>query len=76
MAEQLTGSEALSSEQAKTETITPPVVPPFEQDEILGFQADDVEAGAAIGKLLSLLFVYTLIAMAIVSAWTLAASNN
>ncbi len=39
---------------------------PFDRDEIAQFEADDVAAGAAIGKMLSLLFIYTVIVMAYV----------
>ena len=45
---------------------------PFDRDEIAQFKADDVAAGAAIGKMLSLLFIYTVIVMALVGwlTWT------
>lgn len=43
---------------------------PFDSRDIEQFAADDVEAGRAIGKMLSLLFVYTVIAMSIVVWWT------
>lgn len=42
----------------------------FSEDEIRQFAADDAEAGRRIGKILATLFVYTLIAMAIVTCWT------
>ena len=42
----------------------------FSQDEIRQFAADDSEAGRRIGKILATLFVYTLIAMVIVTWWT------
>lgn len=47
----------------------------FDKAELRQFEADDVEAGRAIGKMLSILFIYTLIAMSIVSLWTVAVSN-
>ena len=40
---------------------------PFTNAEIRELHADDVVAGRQIGKMLSILFVYTLIAMSIVS---------
>lgn len=36
------------------------------------FAADDVVAGSAIGKMLSILFLYTVLAMTFVSWWTFA----
>ena len=47
----------------------------FDKSELRQFEADDVEAGRAIGKMLSILFIYTLIAMSIVSVWTISAIN-
>ena len=46
----------------------------FERAEIRQFEADDIEAGRAIGKMLSVLFIYTVIAMSIVSLWTVCAN--
>lgn len=46
--------------------------PLFEEDELRQFDADDVEAGSAICKMLSLFFLYTVIVMAIAGAWTAA----
>lgn len=42
----------------------------FSEDELRQFAADDAEAGRRIGKILATLFVYTLIAMAVVTCWT------
>ncbi len=42
----------------------------FTPTEIEQFEADDVVAGSAIGKMLSILFLYTVFAMALVSWWT------
>lgn len=47
----------------------------FDQAELRQFEADDVEAGRAIGKMLSILFIYTVIAMSLVSLWTVASQN-
>lgn len=47
-----------------------PSAPLFSQVEIEQFDADDVTAGRAIGKMLSTLFLYTVIVMALVSWWT------
>jgi hypothetical protein len=44
--------------------------PLFSPVEIEQFDADDVTAGKAIGKMLSLLFLYTVLAMALVTWWT------
>ena len=43
---------------------------PFEREELAQFDADDVTAGKAIGVMLSLFFLYTMIAMSIVGYWT------
>ncbi len=42
---------------------TPAAADPFSKQELKGFTADDQEAGRAICKMLSLFFVYTVIAM-------------
>lgn len=42
----------------------------FSAKEIEQFDADDVVAGSAIGKMLSILFLYTVIAMSLVGGWT------
>lgn len=43
----------------------------FQATEIEQFDQDDVQAGRAIGKMLSFFFLYTIIAMAISAWWTL-----
>jgi hypothetical protein len=43
---------------------------PFEREELAQFNADDVIAGKAIGVMLSMFFLYTMIAMSIVGFWT------
>ncbi|MCA9028693.1 MAG: hypothetical protein KDA86_26040 [Planctomycetaceae bacterium] len=50
-------SETLSS--------TTQVDEPFDRDEIKSFSADDVEAGVAITRMLSLFFAYTVFVMAL-----------
>lgn len=42
----------------------------FSAVEIEQFAADDVTAGGAIGKMLSALFLYTVVAMGIAGWWT------
>ena len=42
----------------------------FSAVEIEQFGADDVTAGGAIGKMLSALFLYTVVAMGIAGWWT------
>jgi len=44
--------------------------PLFSAVEVEQFSADDVTAGGAIGKMLSALFLYTVIAMGISGWWT------
>ncbi|MFQ5733127.1 MAG: hypothetical protein ACE5KM_14390 [Planctomycetaceae bacterium] len=53
----------------QTVAATPPG-PLFEDDERDRFDADDVTAGRALCKMLSLFFLYTVVAMAIVGYWT------
>lgn len=54
------------------EEITPPPPPEevFDPDDLAHFEEDDVDAGRTIGKMLSFLFVYTVIVMSVVAAWT------
>jgi hypothetical protein len=42
----------------------------FDRQELAGFSADDTEATANIGKMLTIFFFYSLIAMMCVSLWT------
>jgi hypothetical protein len=44
---------------------------PFSERQIDQFDADDSNAGRAIGKMLATFFLYTVIVMALVSWWTL-----
>jgi hypothetical protein len=44
--------------------------PLFTDEEIKQFDADDTEAGSAIGKMLVLFFLYTVCAMSHVAWWT------
>ncbi|MBL8817974.1 MAG: hypothetical protein JNL58_18255 [Planctomyces sp.] len=50
--------------------------PLFSAVEIEQFEADDVTAGRAIGKMLSSLFLYTVIVMSLVSWWTYRTVNG
>lgn len=49
--------------------------PLFTAVEIEQFEADDVSAGGAIGKMLSALFLYTIVAMGIAGWWTVSSIN-
>jgi hypothetical protein len=49
--------------------------PLFSAVEVEQFSADDVTAGGAIGKMLSALFLYTVIAMGISGWWTYSSIN-
>lgn len=44
--------------------------PLFTAVEVEQFEADDVVAGSAIGKMLSILFLYTVLVMSFVGWWT------
>ncbi|MEQ9411749.1 MAG: hypothetical protein RIK87_28800 [Fuerstiella sp.] len=53
-----------------TEQSTVADKPLFTAVEVEQFDADDVVAGSAIGKMLSLMFLYTVLAMTFVVWWT------
>lgn len=55
-----------------TETATTSDEPLFTPVELEQFEADDVVAGSAIGKMLSILFLYTVLVMSFVGYWTYA----
>ena len=59
-----------------TESTTPSDEPLFTAVEVEQFEADDVVAGSAIGKMLSILFLYTVLAMSFVVWWTFSAVNG
>lgn len=44
----------------------------FDKAQLQYFDKEDTHAGAAIGKMLSLFFLYTVFAMALVAYWTFA----
>lgn len=44
--------------------------PHFNKAELAQFDRDDTDAGRAIGKMLSLFFLYTVIVMSICAWWT------
>ncbi len=48
----------------------------FTNNELREFEADDAVAGRAIGKMLSILFIYTVIAMSVVVFWTFNSVGN
>ena len=56
-----------ASHDAASETHEVPVFSPVEVEQ---FSADDVTAGGAIGKMLSALFLYTILSMGIAGWWT------
>ena len=64
---------ATAEEEHAAETPAAPAEP-FTRQDLEQFAADDAEAGRTIGQMLSILFVYTVIAMSIVSLWTIARS--
>lgn len=59
-----------------TEQTVPPETPLFTAVEIEQFEADDVVAGSAIGKMLSVLFLYTVFAMTFVAWWTFSSLSD
>lgn len=58
--------------EVATETAAPAETPEplFSNADLREFESDDSAAGQIICKMLSILFIYTLIAMSIVSIWT------
>ena len=48
----------------------------FSRDELRQFSADDAQAGRTIGKILSALFIYTVIAMSVAIWWTFRTVGN
>ena len=44
--------------------------PLFERSEMEFFESEDVRAGRALGKMLSLFFLYTILAMSLAAYWT------
>lgn len=58
------------TEQTSPADATPSAELDFEHDELANFDADDVTAGRALCKMLSLFFLYTVIVMAIAGYWT------
>lgn len=55
-----------------SETATPTTTEEdlFSRDDLKQFASDDVQAGSAIGKMLSFFFLYTVLAMSLVAWWT------
>ncbi len=58
------------SDHASHETTAAADAPLFSPAEVEQFAADDETAGGAIGKMLSALFLYTIVAMSIAGWWT------
>ena len=63
------------TEPAETEQ-SPTVELHFDKQDLEQFEADDVTAGRAIGKMLSIFFLYTLLAMAYSAWWTWGTLTN
>jgi hypothetical protein len=69
-------SEQVQAPEQAADVHLPAVAPapvaelPFTERQIEQFDADDGDAGRAIGKMLAMFFLYTIIAMSIVAWWT------
>lgn len=50
--------------------------PLFSNVEVREFENEDIDAGRAIGKMLCFLFIYTVIAMSVVSLWTVSSISQ
>jgi hypothetical protein len=70
----ITQSEVMSHTPADQEHSHPieAEAPHFDRDEVHQFEEDDREAGVNIGKMLSFLFIYTVVAMSITAYATYA----
>ncbi|MDA1163253.1 MAG: hypothetical protein O3B13_09140 [Planctomycetota bacterium] len=62
-------SEAVTESAVEQPSAVAPE-PLFSKADIREFESEDSSAGRIICKMLSILFIYTLIAMSIVSYWT------
>jgi hypothetical protein len=54
---------------------SPATEPLFSRADVRQFDSDDAEAMRRIGKILTTLFIYTLVAMSIVIWWSLSVIN-
>jgi len=68
MSEQVQAAEHAAEGHLPATAAVPAV--PFSERQIEQFDADDGDAGRAIGKMLASFFLYTVIAMSIVAWWT------
>ena len=69
----LRSSEPTEQDSAPEPVLPPPIVPPqdlFDNNDLTYFGSEDRHAGGVIGKMLSLFFFYTVIAMLLVAIWT------
>ena len=51
-------------------TIVKATEPPFDREQVAEFDEEDRQAGGAIGKMLALFFLYTVLVMTFVAWWT------
>ncbi|RMG35070.1 MAG: hypothetical protein D6725_13155 [Planctomycetota bacterium] len=65
-----TSSDVAVLDPAEEITVPPPPEEVFDHDDLEHFEEDDIDAGRTIGKMLSFLFVYTVIVMTVVAVWT------
>ena len=64
------GQESGQSGAAAQSVTAEPPEPLFAKEELEQFEQEDIAAGRHITKMLALLFIYTVVAMSIVSWWT------
>ena len=66
----MTQKKYLPTAMSETPATEVPAEPLFTVAEVEQLSADDVTAGRSIGKMLALLFLYTILAMPLVIWWT------
>jgi hypothetical protein len=64
-----TGIALQESSTGELRATVPPEMP-FDREDLQQFDRDDVSAGRAIGKMLALFFLYTIVAMSLAAYWT------
>ncbi len=70
MSEQVQVAEPAADVHAATAVAAAAQSEPFTEEQIDQFDADDGDAGRALGKMLATFFLYTVVVMIIAAWWT------